>query len=74
VPITGGLILELVEESAEASEASTPKGERPAGWHPLNARAPSRSAEGPAVKRVAKRAATRKQPAKRRRRPGKPRG
>ncbi len=90
VPITGGLILELVEETAEASEATTPQAGTlqagtpqagtpqagtPAGWHPLDARAPGRGAGKPAAKSAKRReSAPRKRPAKRRRQPRKPRG
>ncbi len=71
VPITGGLILKLAEEPAEASEAVPPKMESPAGWHPLDARAPGLGTAGPATKSAAKSAA--KRPAKHRRQSRKPR-
>ncbi len=79
VPITGGLILELVEESAAASETKMLKVGTPADWHPLDVRLPGRGAEGPAAKPAAKRAerrgaVPRKRPAKRRRPPRKPNG
>ncbi len=79
VPITGGLILELVEESAAASETKMLKVGTPAGWHPLDIRSLGRGAEGPAAKPAAKRAerrgaVLRKRPAKRRRPPRKPNG
>ena len=83
VPVTGGLILELVEETDLASKtgvsaAPVPEARTPAGWHPLDARAPGRGSAGPATKPAAKLAGggesgPRKRPAKRRRQPRKPR-
>jgi ribonuclease R len=83
VPVTGGLILELVEDTDLASKtgvsaAPVPGARSPAGWHPLDARAPGRGAAGSAAKPAAKLAAgresgPRKRPAKRRRQPRKPR-
>jgi ribonuclease R len=84
VPVTGGLILELVEAAAEAPATGAPEGGAsgagtpqmdPPGWHPLDARAPGRGAEGPAAKPVERRKSTpRKRPGRRRRQPRKPRG
>jgi ribonuclease R len=84
VPVTGGLILELVDEAAEASEAGAAEAGAseagapqmdPPGWHPLDARAPGRGAAGTEAKPAERRdSAPRKRPAKRRRQPRKPRG
>ncbi|MHA1151678.1 MAG: ribonuclease R, partial [Alphaproteobacteria bacterium] len=79
VPVTGGLILELVEEAAEVPEAGGPQAgapqAEPTGWHPLDPRAPGHGADGPAAAPVMRRSsASRKRPAKRQRRPRKPRG
>jgi ribonuclease R len=74
VPVTGGLILELVEETIEAPETGAPRA-APAGWHPLDGVAPKHRAEGSAAMPAERReSAPRKRPAKRRPRTRKPRG
>ncbi len=74
VPVTGGLILQPVEETAE-STAHVASGAAPADWHPLDTEMHARRAEG-LVAKTAKRhePVPRKGPVKRRRRARKPRG
>ena len=73
VPVTGGLILQPVEETAESP---APKSSRAAveDWHPLDKELPPRRAGAPAAKTAERREpAPHKGPAKRRRRARKPR-
>ena len=74
VPVTGGLILELVEDAAAAPAAGAPEAGSE-NWHPLDRHGHRRRAEGPAAKAAEQRkSAPRKRPAKHRRRLQKPRG
>ncbi len=77
-PVTGGLILQPVEETAE-SPAPQASNATAADWHPLDKELRPRRAGAPTAKTAAKTAkprelAPRKDPTKRRRRARKPRG
>jgi hypothetical protein len=72
VPVTGGLILELVEDAEQAPATGAPRTKR-SGWHPLDTRAPGRSEESTATAAERRKSTPRKRPAKRRRQPRKPR-
>jgi ribonuclease R len=73
-PVTGGLILQPVEESAESPAPKTSDAAA-ADWHPLKNELRPRRAGAPAAKKATKKAepAPRKGPTKRRRRARKPR-
>ena len=74
VPVTGGLILQPVEDSSEVSATGAP-GAVTENWHPLDGKTHRRRAGGPAAKAAERdEPAPRKGPAKHRRRARKPRG
>ena len=70
VPVTGGLILELIEESAAAVQ-ETLREAKPAGWHPLNTEPPKGAVAQPPSATSSRResARTKSSPRRRRRTP-----